>query len=294
MPKDIILSRFTGLSSELELVRALEKGDYVGHPFRGNQWATSTGASRGGDMGSSISEPVQFKVSINEDGFKFDEVGMMNFINNQHGDRKFTADESEAATFYASVFWFEDINTTLRMQGITGGSLKENSDTTTTDDDFAVIEKTINTLDNLFSKETLTDDVVVYRGVTDDDGSFRETLESEGGIMDHAYQSTSLNPIVASAAQGGGMDGAMQDGGLLMEITIPKGTHAIAVDKISGVLSQPETVALINEGTHATQDGYTFGAEILLPRGTALKVVGKRTDPELGEIWQMVAQETTA
>jgi hypothetical protein len=67
MPKDNILSRFTGLSSELELVRALEKGDFQGHPFRGNQWANSSGASTAGGETSSTSPSDQTLRTIAED-----------------------------------------------------------------------------------------------------------------------------------------------------------------------------------------------------------------------------------
>jgi hypothetical protein len=62
MPKDNTFSRFFGRSSDLKLVSALEKGDYVGHPFRGNQWATSTGASRGA-TGSDVDD---FELEFNE------------------------------------------------------------------------------------------------------------------------------------------------------------------------------------------------------------------------------------
>lgn len=52
------LSRYVGSSNDLELTRPMEKGDFVGHPFRGNQWSNASGAlttSASGDKDSSVS-----------------------------------------------------------------------------------------------------------------------------------------------------------------------------------------------------------------------------------------------
>ena len=274
------------------------KGDYVGHPFRGNQWADSTGASTSGATSSAeIKEPVKFSGGMGDDGaFELDEQGMLDFVNRQHGDTEFTTDESGAAIDYASVFWFEDINNTLRMQGLMGGTLRESADSNIDANDLSRIEKDVKTIDGMMAKATLTDDVVTYRGVTDEDGTIKATLESEGGLLDHAYQSTSLNPIVAaSAAMGnlGGMGLDFANNGLIMEILIPKGTHALAIDKVTGVSKEPSVVEAVKDKSQSQETGFTFGAEILLPRGTILKVTGKRTDPEYGEIWQVTAEETT-
>ena len=43
-----VAARFVGRSSDFKLIQPIEKGDYVGHPFRGNQWTDSSGISRGG------------------------------------------------------------------------------------------------------------------------------------------------------------------------------------------------------------------------------------------------------
>lgn len=40
-------SRFGWKASDLRLVKPVAKGDYVGHPFRGNQWTDSSGVGRG-------------------------------------------------------------------------------------------------------------------------------------------------------------------------------------------------------------------------------------------------------
>lgn len=52
------LSRYRGSANDLELTRSMEKGDFVGHPFRGNQWSNASGSGRG-DTGSSPAQDEQ-------------------------------------------------------------------------------------------------------------------------------------------------------------------------------------------------------------------------------------------
>ena len=84
------------------------KGDFVGHPFRGNQWSDSSGASRG--AGSSGESPDQVLADISNpwggmfggqfdlmtDTYKIDEQGITDFLARQHSDLSITANEKES------------------------------------------------------------------------------------------------------------------------------------------------------------------------------------------------------
>lgn len=267
------------------------KGDFVGHPFRGNQWSDASGASLSGATSATEgrTKSRRFKAEFGDDRFEVDEAGMLKFLVAQHGDRKYSEEEKQAALTYLSEMYFGDINLTLRMQAVSGDSLEESYVGADNDPEgVKVVLGAIATLDKLMADSTLSEDVTVYRGVTDEDGEFRDHIVSEGGILDPAYQSTSLNSVVANAAAGG-MTGEGFDGvkGVTMEIRIPKGARALAVEKVAGVYD-PTSPSMMAIGAEEVEiAGYSIGAEILLPRGTYLKFEGIRLDEQLGEVLQM-------
>jgi len=99
------------------------------------------------------------------------------------------------------------------------------------------IGEVVKQIDEAMLKSKIPEDVLVYRGVQ---GNMPRLGEK---IRDPAFQSTSLDPKIADGFAGGG--------GYKLEIELPGGQHAVYV---SGVMGGAE-------------------AEILLPRGTTLRVV---------------------
>jgi hypothetical protein len=260
------------------------KGDYVGHPFRGNQWVDATGASRG--EARSGADPVRFSASYGSDGFEVDINGIDSFMTRQHGGEILEGEDRSAALDYMSALWFEDINTTLRLQQAQGGSL-EDSVLNPDPEQKARIVNSIKKVTQLFEGRSLDSDVVVYRGVNDDDGMLREQLESGEFLTDGAFLSTSLNPVVAVSASEGMTTGDRTSEALILEIRVPKGTPALALDSLVGQIRDSDYEDAKKEGlVEATvkEQGYMFGSEILLAPRTPLRFIENRNDPLIGNI----------
>ena len=120
----------------------------------------------------------------------------------------------------------------------------------------------------------------MFRGLDDQEGWYRNAVVGDI-ISDAAYQSTTLNPIVATMfAEGiGGQTMARSQQPVLMRIRVPKGFPAIALESATGLLHDPVWIKEIKEaqgkdGEGNREDGYTVGSEILLPRWTGYEVKG--------------------
>jgi hypothetical protein len=111
----------------------------------------------------------------------------------------------------------------------------------------AGIKGSVNSLDSAIAKNTLAQDTFVYRGV-----SKKVLAGAKPGavITDKGYPSTSLD--FSAAAH---FAGIAEGGGVVTRIRVPKGRKAGAVDGLN--------------------KKYPDENEVLLPRGTRFKVVGK-------------------
>ncbi len=273
---------------------AVLKGDYVGHPFRGNQWMTAEGQSRGGTQAAAAAESTRFTAGLDGVDFVVDEAGMRAYMARQHGGKELPAAQKAALGDYQSVLWYEDINATLR----TAAMLDEAPEAVVSVDnpsDAKRIVETIKQIDKAFETATLTEPTTVYRGLYDPDGELRGHIDAEGGITDGAYQSTSLNPAVAIAASVGVIEGASDSSrGVVMEIRIPAGFPAIAIEGATGAVRDPAQQPDFSPNGSGTEtlamQGYTFAAEVLLPRNVYLEHVDTWTDPFHGTVYVMEPQ----
>ena len=128
-----------------------------------------------------------------------------------------------------------DINQTLREGRFSTGP--------------AFIRKQIKAIDEVFSFAAIDEGVITYRGIESSRGRTISEYAVKGALLvDQAYVSTSLLKDVASRFS----IGVGGPSGILLKIKIPAGTPAIPL----GAWGSPEE------------------AEILLPRGSAFKVVG--------------------
>jgi hypothetical protein len=147
---------------------------------------------------------------------------------------KFAANEVEALTAYAGT-GFSRINNGLRRN----------------DGDIARVQakKTVEGLDAAIKRGRVPEDLVVYRGMK---GGLLKRLNEGDTFQDHGYVSTSLHKKVAEKF---GKDRDRNNNKIttVMEITVPKGSHAIAFDAIF-------------------QGGHLDEHELLLPRNSTFKV----------------------
>jgi hypothetical protein len=125
-----------------------------------------------------------------------------------------------------------------------------------------------NIVDSAIKRSSFDTDVLVYRGLADDTGAIT-SLGIGSEVRDLAYTSTSMNPAVAEAFA----NGVMLDRGqpVVMEILIPKGSPALAAD----VVTNPTGAAWLS-AQDAEMYGYSNLNEVVLPRGTTLKITGRR------------------
>lgn len=79
-------------------------------------------------------------------------------------------------------------------------------------------KEAIATLDRVMSKDTISEEVTVYRGIRDHDGSIRKQIEA-GTYRDAGYLSTTTTHKTAKNFSGGGKTKS-----ILMTLTLPAGT----------------------------------------------------------------------
>jgi SPP1 gp7 family putative phage head morphogenesis protein len=127
-----------------------------------------------------------------------------------------------------------------------------------------------NLLDTAIKRSSFDTDVMVYRGITDIDDSFKN-LAIGTEVSDLAYASTTLNPVVAEAFA----SGVMLDKGtpVIMEIIVPKGTPALAADVVTNPTGAAGLTAM-----EAEMYGYSNLNEVVLQRNTKMKITGKRVE----------------
>lgn len=255
----------------------LVKGDYVGHPFRGNQWTDASGASTG--AGPSGESPDQAATNIPnpyggmfggdfdvENGvFVVDEQGMNDFISRQHSEMSLTDQERQSVQHWTG--WdYSEINSVVR-DGVKLDSLEPELS--------AQIQTTVKDLTKIFTEATLDQDVIVFRGINDDEFMFEDT--SVGDIItDKGFIATSLNPVVATGAAMGFIEGEGSiDNSLLFRIKIPKGAPAFSAEKLSGETTKVDGWFMKPDKELLAEQGYTHSAEIVLPPNTQFKVVGE-------------------
>jgi hypothetical protein len=246
------------------------KGDYVGHPFRGNQWSDASGASTtGGETSapdSTIPNPWgttfggDFDPQTGE--FTVDEKGMNEFIMRQHQNLQVSESERIAVNIWQS-YDYQDINIVTR-----GEPEAESYDA----EQRAKIDRSIKDLNNIFTKATLDQDVTVLRGVNDDQLMFEDTMEGDI-IQDSGFVATTLNPVFGIGASNGFIEGESDlENPLVFRILIPKGTPAFAAAKISGQTNDPNGPFMKPNQKDVKELGSTHSAEIVLPPNTKFKV----------------------
>jgi hypothetical protein len=229
-----------------------------------DQASHGTGGGRASQLNPDNQFGSPFTARMTEDGeFEVDEDGMLTFLEGQksaHG--KVTKREGEAVIAYQSEMYYEEINGGLREQAIVG-----ESDLLTPE-----VRDIVTRTDSAIAKSSFTEDVVVFRGINDEEG-FISGLEPGETFSDPSYQSTSLNPLVAY-----GFSGAMGEAGaigtpVVLRVKIPAGKPALASDLASNRAVSKERIDLSPD--EASIAGFSFAAEVTLPRNTAMTVTGK-------------------
>jgi HK97 family phage portal protein len=196
-----------------------------------------------------------FMAAPSRTGFDVDEAAMVDFASRQ----AISVTEAEAAAVlaYQAEGVYEDLNSNLRRLA------SDRTFTDLTDAQIDIIEK----LDVAFQKNSLSEDAVLFRGIYDDKGRFASAKPGDT-FSDAAYQSTSLNPLVAvafgSETEGGG------ESTVVLRISAGAGQPALAADVIAsrnGIDTSPSK-------EEASTQGFSISNEIVLPRGTVYQVRG--------------------
>lgn len=201
----------------------------------------------GGDFGG------DFKASVVAGGFEVDENGMMAFASRQ--EILATKEQADAILQYQSEGVYEELNGNLRMQRM------DRSFTDFTDAQVNIIEK----MDAAFETNSLSEPCTLFRGISDDDGAFASLKEGDT-FSDAAFQSTTLNPIVAVNFAEGFEGGNTNP--IVLRIHAKAGQPAIAADVIAGQYG-----ANVSPNAEETSSqGFSVANEIVLPRGTGYRV----------------------
>jgi len=277
------------------------KGDFVGHPFRGNQYADASGASRGAPSGDqvAVASPSMnssthylgsaFRAGFNDVDFQFDvdESGMVMFLHEQQGHLRYARDVQMGMADYLSELYFEDINKYLRLEASDKGSgetyVQGLQDANPSE---ARIKYSVESMDKALQGASFDRDVVVFRGVEDDlvsrvDGNLA-TVQVGDVVADAGFQSTSLNPMIASSfSEKSSMGGGKRDEtvvAVILKLTIPKGRPALAVESAVGMykdIAKKNGIYDTDQADELGVAGYTLGVEIVVPRGAAFTVTGR-------------------
>jgi hypothetical protein len=214
-----------------------------------NSCSSKGGAGEEGSLGSG------FTARATSRGFEVDENGMMEFASRQN--ILATKEQADAIIAYQAEGVYEELNGNLRMQGI------DKTFTDFTDAQVSIIER----MDAAFETNSLSEPCVLFRGVNDDDG-FMSSLSAGDTFTDHAYQSTTLNPIVA-VVFASGPSGDNEDP-VVIRISAKEGQPAIAADVIAGQYGNNVSP----NAEEAASQGFSVGNEVVLPRSTSYRVTG--------------------
>lgn len=201
----------------------------------------------GGDFGG------DFKASVVAGGFEVDENGMMAFASRQ--EILATKEQADAILQYQSEGVYEELNGNLRMQRM------DRSFTDFTDAQVNIIEK----MDAAFETNSLSEPCTLFRGISDDDGAFASLKEGDT-FSDAAFQSTTLNPIVAVNFAEGFEGGNANP--IVLRIHAKAGQPAIAADVIAGQYG----ANVSPNADETSSQGFSVANEIVLPRGTGYRV----------------------
>ncbi len=249
----------------------VSKGDFVGHPFRGNQWTDSSGISTTSGRitqqpKSSISNTYggSFAAEQNKETGKYvvDEEGMNNFIVRQHSDLELTESEKTSINRWQS-YDYAKINAVMR-----GESKLESLN----EDERQIIGTTITNLNKILSEATLDEDVIVFRGVSDEEYMFDDPQEGSV-IKDAGFTATTLNPTFAVGAALGFIESDQESSNpIVFRILVPKGTPAFAAAKLSGETNDPDGDFMKPDLELLSDVGSTHAAEIVLPPNTKFRI----------------------
>jgi hypothetical protein len=135
-------------------------------------------------------------------------------------------------------------------------SLREGATLTKTD--LATTAK----LDSLIADSTLKGDLIVYRGIGDKTAELKDAPPPEF-YDDLGFSSTSMNPAVSHGFASSGETGSLSKTNTMLQIRLPKGHNAAFIGR-----------------NYSVQDAYSDEAEVLLARGTRLRVI-KREQQQL-------------
>lgn len=244
------------------------KGDYVGHPFRGNQWSDSGGASTGGAGGEThTSEKTRsYANGVTETEYRrlAESTDYINDLSNYFDEESPISNiELTALRSYIN-YGGADINNSLR------GRNQQTTMTFHRPTGKVVVPMTtmIAGMDQAFREYSveLPADTILYRGVGGDsrDETFAD-MKVGDEFVDKGFISTSGDEKIAKrfAKRESGMHGST-----VIKIRAPKGLRAIFPDPF-----------------------YTGGeTEILLARGTRFRVVERATVVEYSYNRMMVIE----
>lgn len=144
------------------------KGDYQGHPFRGNQWSNASGSSTG-----ATGSAATFKTTSDEN----DAQRLGAEIN--RNAQPLTRAERDALRGYGNE-GFQDINNYLRYQKDTEFASAEQAE---------IVKDDIRLINDVLNRQTLGQNVILYRYT---DNNMFDFLDVGDEFHDEAFQSTTL------------------------------------------------------------------------------------------------------
>ena len=191
--------------------------------------------------------------------FVVDEQGMFDFGLDHVSEA--SNDDAAAVTSYQAEFFYPEFNGHFRMAAIMGDDVNDHLDAK---------QKNVHAvLKKLGEKHRLKSDVMLFRGIGADDEGVIESLKPGDFMMDHAYQSTSLNPLVAANfADANGPSATM------LRIHAKKGNRAIPADAITYRAGSGDSP----DSDQAARAGMSVLSEFILPSETGFKVLSNERD----------------
>jgi hypothetical protein len=132
--------------------------------------------------------------------------------------------------------------------------------------------KIIDDVDLAIDKSGFSEDIVVFRGIQDDEGMITD-MKVGDSFSDAGFQSTTLNPIVATSFATGYEVGLQGRGNnpVILRIKVPAESPALAADIASNRALGQKTQINLDD---ASMMGFSIGAEVILPRMTMYEVTG--------------------
>jgi len=185
---------------------------------------------------------------------------MAEYANSQQKETiaKLSEEQVTALQDYVSVGGYEEFNEELRLGAVLGLDLAP--DTAAKAD----------LMESAIQGASFKDDVVVYRGLNDDEG-FYQTASVGDYITDPAFVSTSMDSVVAEMFAVGEMS---NENPVVMKITIPAGTPALSGEALAQRLYGGWTGDFDDELDSVVN-------EVILNRGTPLEVTGTNTSGKI-------------